>query len=376
MSSLPVQPPAPRRIPRLYVALVATLFAAGLAASLGAGSSVRVTVDGKTHRLESGTTIADIVQAGYVAGRPGNMLSATTHRVVASGGASIRVWRNGRPVTSDRIVYDGDTVTSADGTSVTEMVVEKRVPIPVSTQVVGSGPLVTLAAPGAVGVRQLSVGAVSGDVVTSTVLVKPSPMIVKRYGRQTHEKVVALTFDDGPWPGQTDKILHILRQYKVRGTFFMVGYLAKKNHSLAHKVAAEGHLVGNHTAGHRMLTRLSAASVDDQIERGERILARSTGETPAWFRPPGGDISPAVWARVRKARLKVALWSVDPQDWRKPGAKQIAHRVAINTRPGSIVLLHDGGGNRAQTIQALPVIIRSLQSRGYRFVTLDEMPVR
>ena len=94
------------------------------------------------------------------------------------------------------------------------------------------------------------------------------------------------------------------------------------------------------------------------------------------FRPPGGNISPAVWARVNRARLKVALWNVDPQDWRRPGAKKIAHDVAVNARPGSIILLHDGGGNRQQTIQALPVIIRSLQSRGYRFVTLDELPVR
>jgi peptidoglycan/xylan/chitin deacetylase (PgdA/CDA1 family) len=232
----------------------------------------------------------------------------------------------------------------------------------------------TLAAPGSVGVKREEVGAISGEEVTSSVITQPMPMVVKRYGTRPGERVVALTFDDGPWPGQTNRILHILKQYNVRASFFMLGYLSKRNSALARQVADEGHLVGNHTIGHRTLTRLTTAAVDDQIERGEVAIAKSTGVTPAWFRPPGGHISAGVWSRVNHANLRVALWDVDPQDWRSPTPNQIAHNVVVNTRPGSIVLLHDGGGNRESTIRALPIIIRSLQSRGYKFVTLDELP--
>ena len=376
MSSLPVHSPSPGRIPRLYVAVAAVLFAAALAASLGAKPYARVTVDGHPRRLEAGTTVTELEQTGYLAGHRGRMVSVSGEVLEQSSGTPARVWRNGKEATGDRIIYDGDVITSADGQNAVEQVVVRREPVPFTTRIVGTGPLIALASAGAVGVRQMSVGMVSGEEVTSSVVVKPVPMVVKRYGKNTRQKVVALTFDDGPWPGQTERILHILRQYKVKGTFFLVGYLAQKNPALARKIASEGHLVGNHTAGHRMLTRLDTAGVDDQIERGERIIVKSTGEKPLWFRPPGGNISPAVWARVRKAHLKVALWTVDPQDWTRPGAKRIAHDVVVHTRPGSIVLLHDGGGNRAQTIRALPVIIRALQSRGYRFVTLDQMPQR
>ncbi len=376
MSSLPVQPPARRHIPRLYVAVGVVLCAAALAASLGAKPHAQATIDGVSRPIEPGATVADLAEAGHLRGRPGRMVSLSGRVLEVTSGVPPRVWRNGRPVTAERVVYEGDVITSADGANTLEEVVTKREPIAFARRVVGSGPLVTLVSPGSPGVRQLRVGAVSGDVVTSTVVKEPSPMVVRRYGAQPNQKLVALTFDDGPWPGQTEKILRVLRQHKVKASFFMIGYLARRYPSIAEKVAAEGHVVGNHTAGHRMLTKLTSAAVDTQIAQGAGIIERSTGQTPEWFRPPGGDISPAVWSRIRRVRLKVALWDVDPQDWRGIPSPKIAHDVVTRVRPGAIVLLHDGGGDRTQTIRALPVIIRALKSRGYRFVTLDEMPQR
>lgn len=376
MSTLPIKPPTSRDVPWLYLVVGAVVFAAALAASLGAKPSVRATVDGVSRRVGSGTTLARIARMGYLEGRPGRVVSLSGRLLSQSSGAGVRVWRNGRRATDEQTIYDGDTIASANGRDVVEDVVVKREQIPVPVQMVGSGPLITVSAPGSPGLKQMSVGAVSGVEVTSTVLTRPTPMVLLRYSKQTREKVVALTFDDGPWPGQTDKILRVLRQYKVKATFFMLGYLAKRNRSLARQVAAEGHLVGNHTMGHRKLTALSAGEVDQQIADAESAIISSTGQSPEWFRPPGGFISSAVWSRARKASLKVALWNVDPQDWRRPRSTQITHDVVTRVRPGSIVLLHDGGGDRAQTIKALPGIISELQARGYRFVTLDEVPQR
>ena len=375
MSSLPVHQAQTPRVPRLYVALGVLLFAAGLAASIGAGDSVRLTVDGSPRRVAPGTTVAALAEAGYLAAEPGDILAVRSGKVArVGGGTPALVTRNGRAVGAERVLYDGDVIESVDGRDVVESVVTTEEPIPLATKIVGSGPLMTLVTPGSVGVRRARVGQFSAEEVTRTVVTPAVPMVVKRYGARPGERVVALTFDDGPWPGQTDRILHVLKQYKVRANFFMLGYLAKRNGALARRVAEDGHLVGNHTLGHRTLTRLTAAAVDDQIERGEMAIERSSGIAPGWFRPPGGDISPAVWARVNHANLRVALWDVDPQDWRRPTPNQIAHNVVVNTRPGSIVLLHDGGGNRESTIKALPLIIRALQSRGYRFITLDELP--
>lgn len=378
MSSLPVHAPQTRPIPRVYAALGLLLFAAGLAASLGAGNTILVNIDGTQRRVKPGTTVGDVVNAGFVAARPGDVLAAQGGRVVSEGrGTAITVRRNGRAVVSEHTLFDGDVVESIDGSDTVEGVVARELPIPLATMFEGTGPLMTLVSPGSVGVRRVTVGELSGDEIagTSTVLVEATPMVIKRYGSAPGGKVVALTFDDGPWPGQTDRILTVLRQYKVRASFFMLGYLAKRNSGLAHRVAEDGHLVGNHTLGHRMLTQLSAEAVDDQIEQGEAAIEKGAGVSPTWFRPPGGNISPAVWSRVTRASLRVALWDVDPQDWRRPTPAQIKNNVVANVRPGSIVLLHDGGGNRESTIAALPQIIVALQARGYRFVTLDELPV-
>lgn len=378
MSSLPVHAPETRRVPRIYVALGVLLFAASLAASLGAGSAVRVDIDGVMRRLEPGTTIAGITESGLLAARPGDVLAVQSGLVVREGGGTpVAVRRNGRGVAADRVLFDGDVVESTDGSDTIEPVLTRDVPISVETKFEGIGPLMTLVAPGSVGARRVRVGAISGEEIplTSTVVTPATPMIVRRYGSSPGERVVALTFDDGPWPGQTDKVLAVLGQNEVRASFFMIGYLAKRNSGLARRVVDEGHLIGNHTLSHRMLTKLNASAVDDQIERGEVAIAKSTGVSPEWFRPPGGEISSAVWARVNHASLRVALWDVDPQDWRRSTADKIARDVIGSVRPGSIVLLHDGGGDREATIEALPLIIKGLHARGYRFVTLDELPV-
>ena len=374
MASRVVPTPAASPVPLVYLGAAALLFAAALGVSLGFDATMRVDIDGQARRVYQGTTIARLVQEGHLAGHDGNVLSALDGNPVRrGGGASMRLWRNGRPATLSSVVYDGDVIRSQSGTDVVEATVEETLPIPVATRFEGTGPLMTLVSPGSVGAMRVTRGAISRSVIASSVITAAVPMVVERHGARPGDKLVALTFDDGPWPGQTDAVLQILKDNGAKATFFMLGYLVRRNPELARRVGAEGHVIGNHTMGHTMLTKVSPRVVDAQIARGQSVIKKASGVTPGWFRPPGGDISPDVWSRARSASLRIAMWDVDPQDWRRPPAASIAAAVVKRVRPGSIVLLHDGGGDRRATIAALPVIISSLKAKGYRFVTLDEL---
>ncbi|WP_328782653.1 polysaccharide deacetylase family protein [Streptomyces canus] len=185
---------------------------------------------------------------------------------------------------------------------------------------------------------------------------------------------IALTFDDGPLPPYTGRILDILERYGVPATFFCVGMNAGAHADELVRMREQGHGLGNHTWSHPFLPELSRAQLAEQIDRaGEAIAKASGGTPPTVFRPPYGSRTPEVVRWLTERVPKVALWDVAPDDWSMPGADVIARDVLDQTRPGSVVLLHDGGGDRSQTVAALPPIIEGLLARDYRFVTLDEL---
>jgi peptidoglycan/xylan/chitin deacetylase (PgdA/CDA1 family) len=183
---------------------------------------------------------------------------------------------------------------------------------------------------------------------------------------------VALTFDDGPWPHITEQILTILTQRQAPATFFTVGRQVQRYPELVRQELAAGMAVGSHSYSHpQPFDRLPAARIRDEITRGRRSL-QPLGIHPVGFRPPGGATSPAVAAAAQEFGDRTVLWSVDPADW-QPGvtANQLAQRVLAAARPGAIVLLHDGGGNRSATVAALPAIIDGLRRLG---LTLTVVP--
>lgn len=186
------------------------------------------------------------------------------------------------------------------------------------------------------------------------------------------EKAVALTFDDGPNPPWTDRILDVLDRYEVPATFFCVGLQARGHQEHLSRMSAAGHTVGNHTWSHPLLTDLAAAEVTAQVDRTSETIALGTGgRRPSLFRPPYGvsTATPSPPGQGDSA-MDTVLWDVDTQDWAMPGVGAIAGAVLEQARPGSIVLMHDGGGDRSQTAAALPVIIEGLLARGFRFVSL------
>jgi len=182
-------------------------------------------------------------------------------------------------------------------------------------------------------------------------------------------KAIALTIDDGPSPVYTPQVLRLLARYRITATFSMIGIEAQSHPAVAREVADAGHLIVNHTWTHLDLQWLPPAQVTEQMTRAADAIHAATGRVPALFRAPYGAWSPFVLAQCARTGLTPLGWSVDPRDWSRPGVPSIVANIMRNTHAGSIILEHDGGGNRAQTVAALKIVIPRLLAAGYHFRT-------
>jgi peptidoglycan/xylan/chitin deacetylase (PgdA/CDA1 family) len=183
-------------------------------------------------------------------------------------------------------------------------------------------------------------------------------------------KYVVLTFDDGPDPAYTPQILSILAKYNAKATFFEVGRNVAKHPELSKRIHAAGHSVENHTWDHADLRKLGAAAFRQEVASTDEVIRAATGGTPACLRPPYGGVNPTVTQRAKALGKDLVVWTIDSRDWTRPGAPAIVQRVLKNVHNGSVILMHDGGGNRTQTMAALPTILKSLKAQGYGFRTL------
>ncbi|CAM5687137.1 Peptidoglycan-N-acetylglucosamine deacetylase [Streptomyces cyaneofuscatus] len=184
---------------------------------------------------------------------------------------------------------------------------------------------------------------------------------------------MALTFDDGPDPVFTRQVVEILGRYGARATFFGVGHHVAALPDEVRQIAAAGHEVGNHSWSRPFLPDLTPEQLREQLDRTGEELARVTGAAPAWFRPPYGALTPEVLATLGGYPTTLTMWDVDARDWSRPGPEQIAATVLEGAGPGSVVLMHEGAGDRAQTVQALPSIIEGLLERGLQLVPVGEL---
>jgi peptidoglycan/xylan/chitin deacetylase (PgdA/CDA1 family) len=179
---------------------------------------------------------------------------------------------------------------------------------------------------------------------------------------------IALTIDDGPDPTWTPKVLALLSSLEIRATFCVVGSQATTHPGLVADLVHAGHAVANHTYTHRFLRGATASKVRSEITRATDAVVAAGGVRPTHFRAPGGQWSRAVLAECRRQGLHPLDWSVDPRDWSRPGSASIVRTIMTKTVPGSIILEHDGGGDRSQTLKALTVALPRLLDQGYRFV--------
>jgi peptidoglycan/xylan/chitin deacetylase (PgdA/CDA1 family) len=180
-------------------------------------------------------------------------------------------------------------------------------------------------------------------------------------------KTVALTIDDGPSPVYTPQLLRLLEQYRVTAMFSMVGQNVARYPRIAREVTDAGHAIANHTWSHPDMAALRTAAMREEVTRATAEIQAATGQQPAMFRAPYGAWSRALMAYLTSQGLTPLAWSVDPRDWARPGVTTIVRTILRTTRAGSIILEHDGGGDRAQTVAALKIALPRLLDAGYQF---------
>ena len=352
--------------------VVVLLTIAGLPAAACGGSApppalspppVHVRVDRVAREVPPGTTFGELVANENLEATDGHLLSVRGDVLDRSADPG-QILLNGRRALDDVVLASGDHVTVSDGRDRVEGTwrVARRLP----GRRVGNPERTLDTYP----TTQVTVtGRISGDVMSVTDVSR---------GRGHAPRNVALTFDDGPWPVDTQHVMDVLRRFHVPATFFMVGYLVQRYPGLARAVAAAGYPIGDHSFDHPVapaLAELTDGRVSAEIGDAKDALT-SLGVSPTLFRPPGGSYDDFVVQEARRQGMRVVLWSVDPQDWRSNlTAKEITKRVLKHVGPGSIVLLHDGGGDAAHTIKALPAIIRGIRGKGLGFTTVPAHPL-
>ncbi len=189
-----------------------------------------------------------------------------------------------------------------------------------------------------------------------------------------NQPCVALTFDDGPDNKWTPKILDILRDKRVKSTFFVLGKFVERYPEIAKRITSEGHIIASHTYNHANLPRLTEKNIAAELDRASSAIDRATGKTPRLLRPPYGGHSPKMLNVTNSKGYFTVLWSIDTEDWRSLSASAIKRTVVQGTGSGDIVLFHSGEGpNLKGTVEALPGIINNLKGKGFTLVTVAEL---
>ena len=342
-----------------------------------------VTVNGMTRTVDRGTTLNDMIAEGVVSPQPGNLLAVDGEVLEEGGGAAFAGTVNGNEVTDGATeLHKGDVVQLDDGADATEecdVTTEETAPGQVE---LGEG-AIHVYVPGEAAQVEKRTGKVSGKTVEETVKEGSNNVYLKYNANTNGEKVIALTFDDGPWP-TTSELLDVLKENDAVATFFTIGeQISDKTDYVEtiQRMAAEGHQIGTHSYDHAAtgggngvdMTRQSPEKQIEEVQMGQQAIADATGaEASKVFRSPGGNFHDEIIWNLQPYITSEIGWNVDTEDWRTPGADAIAERI-LSAKPGDVVLMHDGGGPRSQTIEALKIALPQLRAEGYKFVTIDQL---
>jgi peptidoglycan-N-acetylglucosamine deacetylase len=222
------------------------------------------------------------------------------------------------------------------------------------------------------GLLSLFLSALAAGAQDSSPTQTPSSAKPATYAQaRVDQPYIAMTFDDGPSAENTPRLLEMLKQRNIKATFFLIGQNASSNPDLVRRILAEGHEIGNHSWTHPQLSKLSDDRVTAEITQTQDAIKDASGFTPTLLRPPYGAITPRQreWIENRFG-LNIILWSVDPFDWKRPGASVITQRILSQTRPGAIILSHD---IHKQTVDAMPATLDALIAKGYKFATVSQL---
>lgn len=319
-----------------------------------------------------------------------NVVSVTPGNYVAVDGSTIRQGEGTRCTakvngndTDDMGMHlnGGDKIEISNGTDITEPYTDSEPQtLPHKTELKGVGAVHLYSNNAQDGEQVTRTGKESG--ITATVTTKePINNIVQYYNVNSNgDKVIALTFDDGPWDKQTDEILDILEQNDAKATFFTVGQCISGHEKELQRAASMGCEIGTHTWDHAegsgegvSLIKMSTDERKQEVQKGLEAIKNATGqEASTIFRCPGGNFDTSVATDLEGIVTAEIGWNVDTTDWKKPGADVIAQRIQ-SAGPGNIILMHDGGGDRSQTIEGLRQALPKLKEQGYSFITVQEL---
>lgn len=371
-----------RALLRGVIALAAVAIVVGGVTFFMSNAPITVSVNGTTMELSGDKTIQTAFKEAGEPAKAGNLVDVEGATLEEGKGYRFSFTVNGQPGTDPSSkLKEGDAVVFSDGGNIEEESDAVEEPIPHETVDQGYGPIHVVDNPGADGVKTTKTGKISGKTVTQTTT-EPQDRVYHRYYPDTGEdKVVALTFDDGPWDTSTAEILDILKANDAKATFFTIGdQITGKGAELVKREADEGYQVCTHTwdhaAGSGQGVNLSFMSKDEQreeITKGIQAISDATGkEASKVIRAPGGNFPTEVWVNVEDLVTAEIGWDIDTEDWRKPGSDAIAQAIK-NATPGDVILMHDGGGDRSQTVKALKEALPYLREQGYSFITIDEL---
>jgi peptidoglycan/xylan/chitin deacetylase (PgdA/CDA1 family) len=301
-------------------------------------------------------TVDDVLRRAQVVVPSGQVLSAVSRRPLAGDHQPGQILLDGHPAAGDTVVAPGAVLTIVPGVDVTEPLQVLREEVPPAHSVA------SLYLDGRPGTARIVRGSLSGETVSRRVVVLPRP------GRLVSPRAVARTFDDGPDPTWTPRVLQLLAVAHVHATFCVVGREVVKHPELVRAIVKGGHALCNHTWSHdELLARRAPAVMRAELARTQAAVRTAAGVTPRLFRAPGGAWSSSVEAEARRQGMSPLKWQVDPRDWARPGAWAVEGVVLATVRPGAVVLLHDGGGDRSQTLAALEFLLARLRAMGYSF---------
>lgn len=369
-----------RALALVAVAAAVVIFAAVAAWQLAA--PITVTVNDVDVRI-SQRTVQAAFEAADEPASAGDLYDIEGALLKEGGGEDIVVTVNGEAADFDDALKAGDVLVFTDGGDAEEPSTLGYQTIEPPIEEDGAGPIFSIVQEGEAGLAAVQYGEVSGKSIVLEVI---KPAVARVYERWTpdvgDDKVIALTFDDGPSDEYTAEVLDVLAEYGVTATFFTIGrrVATETGAELVQRAAAEGHQICTHTWDHAAgngrgvnLSYMTAEEQREEVSLGIEAVAEATGgEASTVIRAPGGNFPLEVWQNVEDLISAQVTWTVDTKDWTEPGVDAIVEELE-SVQPGDIVLLHDGGGDRSQTVEALEIALPYLIEEGYRFVTIDEL---
>ena len=359
----------------IYFSIAVALFAGAVAVAPHVLPwPVMVSLNGMSVQIPRGTTVerAAMNNMSHTQLR-GDLLAVDGTMLSEGGGGHPTFTIRGQEVDPNTPLRRSQSIVVTRGVDQQEASIEQEFEIEPEQNSRGRGSMKTVTDSGQVGTSLRTLGKESEIELKVEVLTEPQTVEVQLSSYQGADQLIALTFDDGPHPEHTPALLDVLAREGVSATFFVTGLEVTRFPDIARRIVEEGHQIANHSYTHRDYRDMSYVDKRIDFQRAQDAIEEATGVRPNWARPPYGLMNASTLSLFGKEDIRVVLWTIDPLDFRRPGAGAIRNHVVDRARPGSIVLLHDGGGNREQTIRATRNIIRDLREEGFEFLTVEQL---